>query len=1700
MSLKHWYFSFVFLLVANVSLGQVYPVQVNSTVVPPYLSSVAEYATTINQKYMVNLFTADLNVVNRQARLKLYIEGNGIQAQSLPIVIGANPIYLNGGETVNLTNLDLAPYFRLENLQGINQKQYGGVLPQGSYKYCIEVYDYLTNQRISQKSCTFFYFLYNEPPLLNVPANHDVLFFQEPQNIIFTWTPRHINATNIEYEFELVELLDNQAPSNYAFQVGAPVFSTTTNTTVLHYGPAEPQLIAGRKYAWRVKAISQAGFGETAVFNNNGYSEIYDFVYPGNCEAPKFVLASAVNATQAKINWQPDPKHLDYKVEYRKLTTETWFETAHYNNEAKIYDLEPGATYEFRVGGECLGNIVTYSTINTFTQPTANTVAINCGIQPEIDLANQQVFTGELPNDQTIMAGDFAIKITDVSGSGAYSGKGYTAVPYLSKVRIGVEFKDIILNTDFKLIKGEIKAVYDPEWSNILDVSGIYDQIENVFDMISPDTDEHSFEVDFVIGNASDIQVNDNTIVVTGSNGESQTFDLDQGEMVIIRDEKGNVYGIAPGASEATLLNPNESAGFIPKSENTEGVSSNGTATSFATIGARATFKKATSSKYADDQKPENADDKIKKLYKSIADGNTTYDLYHKGIQNDGKASRSFDYIEAIVTITDSSIKEENILFNIKGTKPKEISKTVTTNGIVYILEVPVFETAATAELMALVKAGSDKNKLIGAAKIIPIKTQPDVNITLVPVNNATIPDGITTQLNAIYAEAGVQFKVTIAPNHEVAKNTLECGKDALLDKLSEDQSQFVEQYKAGKDIKKDQYYVFVTKGITPSRAISGFMPRHSQFGFVFTNQSGEEVKAGNDLATIIGHELGHGVFELEHPWEQFSTGDKNSNTPWLMDYDLGTKLAYPHWQRISHPKFGLYVFDGSEKGELGGAYDLDPNLNPIYVRSNYIHVSQNSANLPFGVLRGFMVEKNNQKLFYSWNGSKYVDNTGKEPEKGVLSSYNKSLDGSQTVLLYDYLAQCKVRYMYVNFSDIKGSSAEQIKIFFNSNYQKYAKLKFDKEIYKAGITYCYQNSTDVIDKSVKKQDADLDNSSEIVIDYNKVFTREQLTKFHEKLTLIKSETGIEGKVLVTKSENSDDINKVKEILAQLKQKDIKGVYVWANYTSQDNFDFQVAYSKGFSDSEKQAFDRVIQAANKNKDGLIQLGIQGEKFNPLTAIFDGLASIIRKAKIPERFYNPEIKTGDYNPILYYVSLADPYSFGTFLNDQQLRMLNINIANSSKVGTSHIYFAIKCGVWNGIVEQVAGLSDTAGIISDLFSGGDRASELWEGLKRLDIWCTETKGPENVCIWSLLKQAHTGQTCQVAEQVGVDAANVLTIAISFAKVGQVAKVAQLMESLDAMSQVLKLTGKVIKPVLVGTGKTAKIVFKVTKAFLQPGVKFTKLNGRLLSVLIPIPIDLTPNLEAAINKAKELLATNKEAFDLEVQLKNDVQGVEIKDQNGNLVGEITVDGQKIEVLVNPDESKLKESVEEILNNAGKITTTAELKAFLNTVDETTTIVQLEQKGIKSFFRGTTRSKADNSLFPGNPNSQAFGISTSTDPIKATIFSIESATSNGAYKGILQIGLPNDLKNITLSAPNYRVAKELEVVLNTPANNFANLSKVEISVDNARKLVKEVYGVDLPYNLSRSYADELLETIPESSLDKAFEFYQKAIQYNIK
>ena len=85
-------------------------------------------------------------------------------------------------------------------------------------------------------------------------------------------------------------------------------------------------------------------------------------------------------------------------------------------------------------------------------------------------------------------------------------------------------------------------------------------------------------------------------------------------------------------------------------------------------------------------------------------------------------------------------------------------------------------------------------------------------------------------------------------------------------------------------------------------------------------------------------------------------------------------------------------------------------------------------------------------------------------------------------------------------------------------------------------------------------------------------------------------------------------------------------------------------------------------------------------------------------------------------------------------------------------------------------------------------------------------------------------------------------------------------------------------------------------------------------------------------------------------------------------------------------------------------KIQTIEELIEFLNKIDETVLATELEEYGIEALFRGTTRN-AQGELFSGNLNSIGNGASTSTDPIVATIYGIESSSLKGAGKGFLQV-----------------------------------------------------------------------------------------------
>ncbi|AJW63963.1 hypothetical protein VO54_02505 [Elizabethkingia miricola] len=181
----------------------------------------------------------------------------------------------------------------------------------------------------------------------------------------------------------------------------------------------------------------------------------------------------------------------------------------------------------------------------------------------------------------------------------------------------------------------------------------------------------------------------------------------------------------------------------------------------------------------------------------------------------------------------------------------------------------------------------------------------------------------------------------------------------------------------------------------------------------------------------------------------------------------------------------------------------------------------------------------------------------------------------------------------------------------------------------------------------------------------------------------------------------------------------------------------------------------------------------------------------------------------------------------------------------------------------------------------------------------------------------------------------------------------------------------------------------------------------------------------------------------------------------------------------------------------NGRKIRTVEELIEFLEKIDQNVMVEDLEKVGIQALFRGTTRS-TNGDLFIGNINSIEYGASTSTDPIRAVIFAIESSSKPGT-KGVLQIYIPKNLKGLNLQAPNFRVSKELEVIVNTSPENLSNFAVKEIAVEDARKLVNEIYGLDIPKTITENSipsSNMLLDDITKLTPKESEEFYKKIIK----
>ncbi len=350
------------LLQAN---AQQYPVQLSAQLNTPIPLNLSLFNAGISPKINLTLTNRDLQGAPLRIKLKMIINGPGIQLITSSNAI-LSPIILDNGFPTILTSVDLEPYFNLNNLEfngSLNKSQYqsSGQLPEGAYSYCFEVWEYNTNKLLSMPFCAYAYCTLSEPPLLNEPFNKSTIIFDDPTNIRFSWTPRHndnpdLASIGASYRFILKELTDTTGDAQIAFNSGRIIYTDNVSLSSIMYGvtlPAYVNLSSNRKYAWNVQVVSNDASYQPSI-RNGGKSEIYSFNYKKDCTPPQFKNAEAIGRL-ADISWEQNRYVKDYELIYAEKNSNTWQHKTTTNGitQTILDDIQFGKVYKYNVGTVC---------------------------------------------------------------------------------------------------------------------------------------------------------------------------------------------------------------------------------------------------------------------------------------------------------------------------------------------------------------------------------------------------------------------------------------------------------------------------------------------------------------------------------------------------------------------------------------------------------------------------------------------------------------------------------------------------------------------------------------------------------------------------------------------------------------------------------------------------------------------------------------------------------------------------------------------------------------------------------------------------------------------------------------------------------------------------------------------------------------------------------------------------------------------------------------------------------------------------------------------------------------------------------------------------------------------------------------------------------------------------------------------------
>ncbi len=386
------------------------------------------------------------------------------------------------------------------------------------------------------------------------------------------------------------------------------------------------------------------------------------------------------------------------------------------------------------------------------------------------------------------------------------------------------------------------------------------------------------------------------------------------------------------------------------------------------------------------------------------------------------------DEVIARIEIKDKSIDPDKIFFQTKNGTRYQVPYQ---NGA-YRLTLPSAAVNDGYELYAFHPKGMGYITL-GKLVVLSYPTH-EQKVVLVKVNGANIDEqAVKEKFDDIYHPVGVNWSVsTDAFSYSGDVQFFE-SSSGLLDAYTTPMKALQSAYMQEREIDAGTAYVFIFENGESSdeldRSKAGFMPRGKQFGYIFKNGFGST----ENLCIGIAHELGHGQFQLKHPFDN-SYGLKEKELPEnLMDYKDGTSLAKWQWDGINDPGLVNRLFERDEDGMLVSG---NPKVLVLIEEEGFGHTC-----LGLYTSNGLQIY-----TFGRYNGSYIPSSGGFGPiGDGILVRYQNKTDVDSYIK--EHLNKGGTAKIYMLFLD----NISQIEYFLRSKWEAGDVLLSDNQYFYTG-------------------------------------------------------------------------------------------------------------------------------------------------------------------------------------------------------------------------------------------------------------------------------------------------------------------------------------------------------------------------------------------------------------------------------------------------------------------------------------------------------------------------------------------------------------------------------------------------------------------------------------------------------------------------